>query len=179
MARRIIALCGYPGVGKDSVAKALVGFTRVAFADPMRDALMAIDPWVRDEIGFEKLSVIVSRQGWDSAKRCYPEIRALLQHMGTEAGRMIHGQDCWVRIAMSRIHQVRGDAIVTDLRFENEYQALKKCCGLTVVHITRPGYGPVNSHVSELLDYAAIADTTLVNDGPIDRLRIAAIGRLQ
>ena len=93
----IVGLTGYAGSGKDTAAQGLIdiGYTRLAFADPMRDGLLAINPWVcvdpRCELGypaeFQRLRRIIDRMGWDSAKRAYPEVRELQQHFGTEAGR--------------------------------------------------------------------------------------------
>lgn len=177
MRSRIIALCGYPGVGKDEIAKYLVekhGFVRVSFADPMRQALLALDPHVvhPDDGTCEPLSAIIDRLGWDQAKRLYPHIRYYLQRMGTEAGRDIHGSNCWVNLAVdcieAAIASVRG-VVVTDMRFSNEHQVLASRDAL-MVHVTRPGFGQVNNHISEQMDYAAVAHSHIDNCGSVDEL---------
>lgn len=75
----LIGLCGYPGVGKDEVAKYLVTryeFCRVAFADAMRDDLYKLNPIIGS---VWRLADLVDTVGWDVAKRMFPEVRRLLQ----------------------------------------------------------------------------------------------------
>ena len=64
----IIGLTGYARSGKDTVASILVedyGFTRVAFADPIRDLLLKINPIL--ENGY-RLGEHVKEFGWELAK---------------------------------------------------------------------------------------------------------------
>ena len=52
----LIGLCGYAAAGKDTAARVLIDeffFQRVAFADPIKAALLALDPFVP---GPEKIS---------------------------------------------------------------------------------------------------------------------------
>ncbi len=142
---------------------------RVSFADPIREALLALDPWVNAN-GWWRLSELVGTFGWDYTKREYTEVRTLLQRMGTEAGRNIHGFDCWVDIACDRICKANGSVIVTDLRFENELKMVRDLDGV-VVHVTRPGVGKVNNHISEQMDYAKVSTLSISNDGDIHDLR--------
>lgn len=177
---RIIALCGFTGVGKDTVARVMCeqhGFARAAFADPMRAMLLALDPIIplgwqdANGGGYERLSSLLhgaDSVSFDTAKRKYPEVRRLLQRLGTEAGREVLGDDIWIRLAMEKIAG-RAKVVVTDLRFENEYQALYNR-NAVFVHVTRPEHGPINNHQSEQLDYARIADYIIANDGTTDDL---------
>lgn len=151
--RKIIGLCGYAGVGKDEAAKALVadGWTRVAFADALRESLLALDPFVvtwADPSQHMPLSVIVKERGWELAKHTEPEVRRLLQRLGTEAGRNIHGEDCWVNIALRKIRAIDTSVVVTDVRFPNEVQAIRRYGG-KIIRIHRRGVGPINNHVSD------------------------------
>ena len=87
----LIGLTGPPGCGKDTAADHLVknhGFVRVAFADTIREVALTIDPYDH----FFRLSDVINLIGWDRAKR-QPEVRRLLQVIGTEAGRDVHGAD--------------------------------------------------------------------------------------
>ena len=80
----IIGLTGYARSGKDSVAKVLVdhyGFIRLAFADPIRDLLLEVNP-ILDK--GNRLSSLVDEYGWDIAK-AQPEVRRLLQTLGVGA----------------------------------------------------------------------------------------------
>jgi dephospho-CoA kinase len=63
----IIGLSGYAQSGKDTVAELLClnyGYKRVSFADPMREALMRLNPIV----GHEPLAHLVNDYGWELAK---------------------------------------------------------------------------------------------------------------
>lgn len=174
----LIALCGYPGSGKDEVAKILVdhyGYQRVAFADPIRAAFLAGNQWIKvGDNCFRKLKEIVDAIGWDEAKRLYPEIREGLQLEGTEGGREIHGWDCWLNIAERKLSQSERN-VITDMRFENEVDFCN-ARGSFNLHVIRPGVGKVNNHSSEQMDYAKIRHGVLVNDGDLLDLRIS-VGR--
>lgn len=161
--RFILGLTGYAGVGKDEAAKALVadGWTRVAFADAVREGLLALNPgfmcgneyWtVQEAVGLDGF------RSWDRAKQQLAPLRELLQQYGTEAGRMIHGDDCWVRIAQRKIDAAPGNVVLTDVRFPNEVAICD-----AVVRIERPGVGPVNSHVSDCQQFPV--DAVIENSG--------------
>ena len=68
----IIGLTGYAQSGKDTVAKILIeqyGFTRVAFADKIRELLYEMDPPVPTGVGSERhvvgLQNYVDIYDWD------------------------------------------------------------------------------------------------------------------
>jgi hypothetical protein len=112
---------------------------------------------------------IVAKIGWDEAKRKYPIIREYLQKMGTEAGRHIHGHDCWLKAAGIREALKSSHVVVTDVRFENEVRHIQKLGGV-LVHVSRPGFGKVNEHASEQLSYPNIANYTLAHDWGLEEL---------
>ena len=150
---RIIGICGFAQSGKDTLAKELVerdGFERRSFADPMRNILYAINPTIeRDSSGLARtvrLQQIVNTMGWDRAKVEYPEIRRLLQMLGTEGGRKHISEDVWVRACLDN---AKTDKIaITDVRFPNEAKAIHERGGI-VVRIIRFGVAPTNDHESE------------------------------
>ena len=148
----IVGLHGYAQSGKDALAKVLIeefGFRRVAFADTLREAVYRLNPIVEhsDETGPVRVQEIVNRAGWEEAKVLYPEVRRLLQVIGTEVGRELIHEDIWVSIAMSKIKN-NEDIVITDVRYLNEVQAIQDAYGI-LVKINRPGVGPVNDHVSD------------------------------
>lgn len=165
---RITGLCGFSGVGKDTVAEILVrhhNFIRIGLADPLREMLWALNPIVAAE-GL-RVREIVETLGWDQAKRTHAEIRQLLQRMGTEAGRKILGEDIWIQTAHERIpfNAVKNHnlgVVIPDVRFPNEAQWIHDIGG-KVVRITRPGYGPVNSHISDAGIPEDLIDWTIDN----------------
>lgn len=83
--------------------------------------------------------------------------------LGTEWGRALFGEAFWVNLAYAKVADVLdhgGRVVIDDCRFRNEAEALRGVGG-TIVRISRPGVGPVNSHCSE----AGIeADHEIVND---------------
>jgi hypothetical protein len=174
--RQILGFCGVARSGKDTAAQALEGFTRIAFADGVREALLALDPVIthrhRPPSGLNSLvnlSVAFDCYGlnWDSIKHYSNNLRELLQRMGTEAGRNIHGDDCWIRLAQRKIEAAPGDVVITDCRFANEAQAIRDWGG-TVIRIDRPGVSACNDHASERLEFEP--DAVIVNDGTIAEL---------
>ena len=155
----ILGFTGYAQSGKDTAAGFLVarGWRRLAFADILRDSLYNLNPIiVSDESGdgmlvnpsHFRVRDIVDFIGWDRAKVEYPEIRQLLQRLGTEVGRELYGENFWVERVMSQIN--RGEQIViTDVRFPNEEQAVHSAGG-RVFRIVRTGVSAANGHASEL-----------------------------
>lgn len=174
----VLGLTGFAQTGKDSVGKILInkyGFKRLSFADALRTSLYRLNPKIDFEIktqkqGFwewlngepERREVKTLRiqdlvkspddsEGWDKAKVQYAEVRTLLQLLGTEAGREIHGYDCWINIVKRQIEANPHDNfVITDVRFPNE-KGLVERLGGHVVRIEREGVTAVNNHISDRL----------------------------
>lgn len=152
----IVGLIGYAGAGKDTLAKQLVdryGWARLAFADPLRQALLTLDPSVRLDNGtYTQLTQFVAAFGWDHAKQ-HKEVRRLLQVMGTEVVRNLLGEHTWTQLMAERIDRTPRSVpiVVTDVRFANEISMLAVPYQAQFVRIDRPGLTPVNDHVSESL----------------------------
>ena len=124
MASRVIGITGHARNGKDTAGGLLVseyGFTRVALADAVRSMALAIDPYVSG--GNIRLHHMVNNLGWEESKKA-PEVRRLLQAIGTEGVRDHIGDDSWIRAAKSTIDKTPGPVVVTDVRFPNEADAI-------------------------------------------------------
>lgn len=163
----IIGLSGYAQAGKDETAKILVekhGFKRLAFADPIREAILGLNPKV-DSI--TTVGDLVGDYGWDVAKQ-NPEVRRLLQAMGAEVGRKQFGADFWVVVALSQIG-TSTDVVFTDVRFPNEAKALADMNG-AIVRVIRPNTNAVNDHESEVAMDRYDFDATILNNGTLDDL---------
>lgn len=152
---QIIGLSGYARSGKDEAAKVLVeefGFIRVAFADKLRDVLYALNPlvsmdaWqITEKYGPPSpvyVQDVIDNFGWDGYKTSEygPEVRRLLQRLGTEAGRQTLWDSIWVDAALTGLPQ-SAKVVITDARFENEAQAIVDRGGV-VVRVSRSGVGP-------------------------------------
>lgn len=188
----LIGLTGHKGAGKDATAKFLApyNYVRVAFADPVREMALAIDPWIPVVIGDDgdvdfkataqlretpvgvmfppvgtvlvRLSALVEKYGWDKVKTI-PEVRRLLQVIGTEAVRNIVGEDTWVNIAMRKIVEQLDEGhnvVVTDVRFPNEAERIREVGG-HIWRVVRAGQTSTDGHVSEAFADTIPADRTL------------------
>lgn len=161
----IIGLSGYAQSGKDTVAELLClnyGYKRVSFADPMREALLRLNP----NIGNEPLSHLVNDYGWELAKH-NPEVRRLLQVFGTQVGREMFGENFWIDLAFKQVTQDR--VVFSDVRFPNEAQAIIKNGG-QVWRIQREGHKPVNLHASEIAMDNWRFDDLILNHGNLNDL---------
>lgn len=179
---RLIALSGYARAGKDSAAEVLVenGWTRIAFADKLRDFLYALNPIVRAEwymtteprlAGYWRVQDVIDKYGWDGYKNSpfVGELRPLLQRLGTEAGRQTLWDTIWIDAALNNLDP-NGKYVITDCRFENEANAVINRLGL-VVRINRTGVGPVNDHVSETGLDSFDFDVVIENDGTLEEFK--------
>ena len=171
-----VALLGRAGAGKDTVAELLAGWhghARVAFADPLKEMALAVDPIIYasswDEYGETeevRLSYAVGRYGWDTAKRDYPEVRRFLQKLGAEGVRETIGLNTWIHLAEQKISEYNADGrpvVITDVRFPNEV-ALARRLGFRLLWISRPGVED-GKHSSESSVGPSDADAIVVNDG--------------
>lgn len=164
----LIGLTGRARSGKTTAAEHLARtylLEQYAFADPLRDGLMAIfnlDP--TDFEGDRKEQPL----GWLD---CSP--RQLMQSMGTEWARNTVHPDVWVKLAEQNLEYMTKALgavlgfVVSDVRFENEADLIRRRGG-TVIHILRPNALAVSPHISEAGIAANSADLTLPNYGTVE-----------
>jgi hypothetical protein len=167
----IIGLSGKAGVGKDTLANILVenyGYKRVAFADKIRECLLALDPIVavRDEYPIH-LSEYFDDFGWERTKKL-PEVRRLMQTFGTEVGRKLIDPSLWVELSLNGA-EPDYKIVVTDVRFPNEAEEIKWLFG-QIWRIERE-VDPVNPHESETALDNWQFDRRIDNSGTIENLQ--------
>lgn len=171
----LIGLSGYARTGKDTVAQILGehGYRRASFADKLRDAVLALDPMVDlspdSSYSCINLSCLIEEIGWEAAKDAYPDVRRLLQRMGTDVGRAFFGQDVWADLAMAGL-EPGGRYVFTDVRFPNEADAIRAREG-HLWRVRRPGFAPVNAHPSETALDCYRFDWIVENDSNLAQLR--------
>ena len=173
----VIGLCGYAQSGKDTAASFLVkrGYKRLAFADILRQSLYNLNPIIESQgvsqgdarHHYLRTQVIVDRDGWDVAKVRYPEIRELLQRLGTEVGRDLYGENFWVDRVGAQM-QIGGNYVITDVRFPNEADFIHRRGG-NLFRIDR-GNRAANGHASENVE-ALKVDGVIPNTGSLDHFR--------
>lgn len=163
----IIGLSGYARSGKDTVGNFLIkkGYVRATFGDYIRKALYALNPYSTDGI---RVKEIIDRYGWEECKKIDPEIRVLLQRMGSDVGRSLIDKDIWVDLVLKNIPD--GSKIVfTDCRFPNEAAAIKNFGG-EVWRVSRDGFEPANKHISDIILDDWDFDKTFLNNSSISEL---------
>jgi hypothetical protein len=187
----LIGLNGWSGSGKDEAAKGLVklGFTQFAFADEVKRALLILDPHLPSaDASPQRLSDhLFKRCGgdWNVAKQ-HPEVRLLLQRLGTEVGREFISEDIWVDRVRDRMlalmtSSAKNDRhfVITDVRFHNEADMIRSAGGL-VWRIERPGNRPATGsdgsvHPSETTLDNYSFDLVITNAGSIEDLHRSVV----
>lgn len=174
---KLIGLTGYAGSGKSTVADFLAdrGYEVHAFADPLREALLALNPvlprYVPSEGRLMRLQELVATAGWDAAKRdplVGQEVRRLMQAMG-DAMRAQHGADVFVRLMERRTNGL-DRVVIPDARYTNEAEWIRERCGI-VVKVHRPGVDRLNEHSSEDGLPRHLVDNVIVNDSTLRQLQ--------
>lgn len=166
----IIGLAGKKRSGKDTVADYLsaeYGFVRVAFADPLKEALLALDPVIKyghdeeaDVYELQRLSELIDPDASKSIRDRFepikdlPEVRRLLQRYGVTIREISEG--FWVDAAMLTIDQHYEENgpdvpgyVIPDVRFVNEAVAIEDNYDGYVYRVERADLVSTDEHVSE------------------------------
>jgi hypothetical protein len=164
----LIGLTGRARSGKSTAAEHLVGtylLEKYAFADPLRDGLMAI------------FNLVPTDFEGDRKEQPLPWLerspRQLMQSMGTEWARNTVHPDVWVLLAEQNLDYLTNSLsavigfVVSDVRFENEAHLIRRRGG-TVIHIGRNDAQAVNPHISEAGVAVRQDDLILRNNGTVD-----------
>jgi hypothetical protein len=155
-------------------------------SDALHEAMLAIDPIVKAAghalgggltVRLVRYSEYVETLGYVDAKK-HPEVRRLLQKLGTEVGRNMIGENTWVNVLARKIDDhlyADQPVVVTGIRFPNELAMIRQFAGRSF-WVDRPGLdSPASSavHASENSVSAADFDTTITNDGTLEDLYLA------
>jgi len=172
---KFIALNGPIGSGKDTVAEYLCIYFEyqiVGFSDPIYEGLYRLNPAViLGANRAEYLQKLVDNYGWDYVKRRHPAVRNMLRIQGTENGRNLHGENCWIDIIHKRIMESGKPRFVfRDLRFPNEADFIHSLGGQIWKIEGRLSEEAENlpDHISE--KHYIEPDKVLLNDGTLARL---------
>jgi hypothetical protein len=160
-----------PQSGKSTVAHHLVmrhNFERVPFADVlkamMHPVLEALDVDAQELYTGDKSAVVYKDK----------TLRHALQTLGTEWGRKCMGENFWVDMWKRQVSMAKSvygsNIVVDDMRFPNEFEAVRSLGGWTW-KVARPGAtAPTNGHASEGALDNLLFDTELVNAGTLHDL---------
>jgi hypothetical protein len=157
----IIGLGHQKGVGKDEVGKYLrsfYGMHRVAFADHIKKVCAAMFRLTADEM--------------EDKEYIHPYWQLTIREMYQKVGvsfRETFGKDVWIKAAnLVEMDKYHGHVVVTDVRFQNEFDFIREHGG-HLVKICRKT-GSVDSHISEHDLDNAKWDSVIENNGTLDEL---------
>lgn len=166
----LIGIAGKIGSGKDTVGEIIQrnipGSEIKKFASPIKQIagiILGEDP--------RKFEDRIYRTAPLGPQWGFLTPRKILQLLGTEAGRDIIHPDIWINATFANWNQDT-DWIITDVRFPNEAESIKKRGGV-VVHVKRDVETPKKyaEHSSETsLDGYTKWDYVIDNSGTFDEL---------
>lgn len=147
----IIGICGHARHGKDTAADFIVkhhGYRKVAFARPMKNAVLAAFPlWTEEHVDGVLKDVVCPIYGIKP--------RSALKSIGDAWGRgdllnyddfaKVTGKSLWINAALAKHDD---NLIVSDVRRVNEADAIRSLGGILIM-IRRTGYPVDLSHPSE------------------------------
>jgi len=179
-------LLGFGGLrrsGKDAASDHLVetqGFVKLGMSDVLARCLYVLNPLIPSgeytRIPHVRYAELVDSIGYTEAKKI-PEVRQLLQRLGTDVGRDILGEDIWVSALEKTIkeHRDAGTPVaLTGVRFSNELEMIRRAGG-TTVYIHRPSEASTDAesiatHKSEKGLRPEDFDHQIINDGSLSEL---------
>lgn len=162
----IIGLVGRKGCGKNLaahyVSAEIPQFREDSFAAPLREVCSVVFGLDPKEMAYRDLK--------EKPLDRYPfqSPRQIMQLMGTDAVRA-NWPAAWVE-ALKRRLKPEDNVIVTDVRFENEAQAIRDLRGKLIrIHRPRPADAPDDDkHASETELEKIAVDKFVLNDGGVD-----------
>lgn len=188
----IVGLCGKKRSGKDTIGKHYIakGFTRVAFADPLKNGCIAMFGFSNEQVFGEELKEVVDDY-WGYSPR------EVLQKVGTELFRGYItnwdvlpsiGNNLWIRRLQKEIIDLANKGhrkfVITDIRFDNELEFVdtvkKMGCHAYSIKVNRPAISDnknndvntenLKAHASESHIDSLKCDYDVDNDSTIEEL---------
>ena len=177
----IIGISGKKGSGKSTISEMFIteGFYLDSFATTVKDIASLLFNYDRTKLeGF----TVEDRIWRESEDRILSDFlgrqfkpRDALTLIGTEFGRNTIHQNIWIKTVFDRYKSSENkNLVITDLRFPNEFDSIKKHKGYTI-RICRACLEQ-NQHISETALDSKEAnsefDYIVINDGTIEDLKI-------
>jgi hypothetical protein len=137
---KVFSISGSIGSGKDTIADYLVtfhGFKRLSFASSLKDAVSSVFGWDRTLLeGSTKHSRQWREQvdEWWADRLNTPNLtpRWVLQYWGTDLLRTHFHDEIWIASIENKLRHSVDDIVITDCRFKNEIDAVKRIGGVTL-----------------------------------------------
>lgn len=179
MEPQLVVIGGYATAGKDAVANILVqelGWYKTYMSYPLERALLTIDPYIPCSAisgGYWiRYSELHKDVGYDESKK-NPEVRRILQTLGTEVGRNMFGEDVWLDLVCVEVADALADrqsVVVTGVRYPNELVRFKELGGISL-WVERAGVSAVNTHSSDNTLRHDDFDIWCSNNGTLEDLK--------
>jgi len=198
MKRKIIGICGFIGCGKGTVGDILeqdYGFTKISYADKLKDTVATMFDWDRDSI---EGNTAESREWRETPDEFWSKElgydftpRMAMQRIGTDCMRQGLDHHVWVLFVKKKLlDNPETNFVIPDVRFFNERDLIRNLNG----QIWRVKRGPdpewVNKAISDnrydtewmkdhpeihesewrWLDYPTEFDFNITNDGGMKEL---------
>jgi dephospho-CoA kinase len=166
----LIGLLGKKHSGKDTSAEILINkhnFTKLAFADPLKNIC-------KELFGFSDYQLYNDKETIDEYWNISP--RNALQYLGTDVFRNNINKllpnitdNFWVMLLENKYKKIKGNVIITDVRFQNEVDMIHKNGGF-VIKINR-NTNNIDNHDSEkYIDSIINYDYVIDNNDSIENL---------
>lgn len=133
-----IGVVGFIGSGKGAVGDILskFNFEKISFASHLKDVTSVMFGWDRNLLEGDTDESREFREEvdpfWsDKLERKFTP-RLALQLMGTEVGRNVFGENIWIHSLENKIKDVSKHYVVTDVRFQNEIDWIRKQKGILI-----------------------------------------------
>lgn len=168
---KLIGIHGLARSGKDTVADLLCnghGFTRYAFAAPIKDGLVAMLRLTRAELDGPAKDQPLERLGGITPRR-------LMTSLGTDWGRRMIDDELWIRMAEYWLRlqaQFSARVVILDVRYANEAAMIRRRGGEIwhVVRRDRPVLEARDAHETEHGIARAPGDSVIANDEGLEQL---------
>jgi hypothetical protein len=140
----LIGFAGAKGSGKNHAAEVIQRYNDyaidLAFATPLKDMLKAI--------GITENQLNGSQEEKEEITKYGKSTRYLMQTLGTDWGRNYVHTDLWIQVMEGKILEniLHRDVLITDVRFENEADLVRKYG--TLIHIVSDTISQ-DTHISE------------------------------
>jgi hypothetical protein len=171
-------ICGKANSGKDTVSNIILNYNnlnsvKLSFADVIKKIGLMMFPDVPKECFFGESSLrntIIEGAFKDNKPLT---VRQLLIDLGTDVGRK-YNKDIWINALISDLNRNYSNtdcAVISDVRFQNEFFALKKD-NFILIKIIRDNCSNIN-HISELEQESIpnnLFDHIIYNNGSIEEL---------
>ena len=142
--KHVIGLMGFKGSGKDTVANILseYDYSILSYAETLKQCLCVIFGWDMDMINGHTPESRKWRDEvdvWWSEKLGIPNFtpRLAMTKVGTDLFRKHFDENIWIYSLINKINSIKGNVVVTDIRFPNEHEYINKFNNSSIYRVHR------------------------------------------